>query len=127
MAKTVKGFGVRGQERKRLRSELTGEYEGYKWFVRYEHLTTFWWTIGKMSGYGGPTVGDVLRDMRKAVKAQQKLEEVFNGRPIPDEAFNTLRMLNRWEQRALCGRLTITGPHGSGDKAHYRVKELAAT
>lgn len=127
MAKTVKGFGVRGQDRKRLRSELTGDYEGLQWLIRYEHLDIFSWCIGKMSGYAGPTVGDVLRVMRKAARAQLQLQEVFGDQRIPDDAFNALRLLNRWEQRALKGRLSITGPHGTGDKRHYRIKETQVT
>ena len=122
MAKTVKGFGVRGQERKKLRSELSGEYEGLKWLIRWEHADVFWWTIGKMSGYIGPTVGDVLRTMRRAAKAQVAIQETYGDQKIPDDLFNTLRLLHRWEQRALRGRLRITH-HGKGDKAHYRVAE----
>lgn len=126
MAKTVKGFGVRGQDRRKLRKALTGTYEEHRWVLRYEHLDIFWWTIGKMSGYAGPTVGDVLRVMRKAAKAQTALQEVYGDQKIPDETYNSLRLLNRWEQRLLKGKITITGPHGKGDKEHYRVKETSA-
>jgi len=123
MSKTVKGFNVKGQDRQNLRSELAGEFEGRKWFIRCEKRGVFWWTIGDMSGYGGPTVADILRTLRKAAKAQAKLEEVFGPGSIPSEAYNNLRLLGRWEQRAFQGRLTITGPHGTGDKSHFRVKE----
>lgn len=122
MAKTIKGFGVRGQDRKRLRSPLTGTYEGYDWFIRYEHAGVFSWNIGKMSGYDGPTVGDVLRSMRKAARAQTKLKETFQDREIPQESYNALRLLMKWERRALQGRLKVTH-HGKGDKSHYRVQE----
>lgn len=121
MAKTVKGFGVRGQDRKRLRSTLSGNYEGYDWFIRFEHNGVFSWNIGKMSGFDGPTVGDVLRSMRKAAKAQTSLQETY-GDSIPDDALNQVRLLLRWERRALQGRLNISH-HGKGDKAHYRVQE----
>lgn len=123
MAKTVKGFGVRNQERRKLRSDLSGEFEGEAWLVRYEHAGVFWWCIGKMSGYAGPTVGDVLRTMRKAWRAQTQLQEIYGDQKIPDEVYNSLRLLTRWEQRLLKGRLTITGPHGKGDKQHYRVQD----
>ena len=122
MAKTVKGFGVRGQERKRLRNALSGTYEGYDWFVRFEHGGVFSWVIGKMSGYAGPAVADVLRAMKKAARAQAQLQEVFGDRGVPDEAYNNLRLLYKWERRALQGRLSITH-HGKGDKAHFRISE----
>jgi hypothetical protein len=125
VAKTVQGFGVRSQGRKKIRSTLQGTFEGYEWFVQFEHSTLFSWTIGKMRGYAGPTVGDVLRVMRKAARAQAQLEEVYQDQGIPDEAYNALRLLYRWERRATQGRLTITGPHGKGDKAHYRIKEIS--
>lgn len=122
MARTVKGFGVRSQDRKRLRSPLTGTYEGYDWFIRYEHAGVFSWSIGKMSGYDGPTVGDVLRVLKKAARAQTQLKETYKDRSVPDDAYNALRLLLRWERRALQGRLKITR-HGKGDKAHHRVQE----
>ncbi|MGD9725939.1 MAG: hypothetical protein AB7L09_03205 [Nitrospira sp.] len=120
--KTVKGFAVKGQDRSRLRNPLNGTFEGFEWFVRFERAGVFSWTIGKMSGYDGPTVADVLRMMKKAARAQVQLQEAFNGREVPDEAYNSLRLLYRWERRALQGRLTITH-HGKDDKAHYRVLE----
>lgn len=123
MAKTVQGFGVRSQDRKKIRGSLSGTYESYAWFIQFEHNGLFSWTIGKMRGYSGPAVGDVLRAMRKAARAQAQLEEVYQGQGIPEEAFNALRLLYRWERRATQGRLTITGPHGKGDKSHYRVAE----
>lgn len=122
MARTIKGFGVRGQDRKRLRSPISGEFEGYSWFIRYEHAGLFSWNIGKMSGFDGPTVGDVLRVLKKAARAQTQLKETFVDREVPDEAYNNLRLLMRWERRALQGRLKITH-HGKGDKAHHRVQE----
>ena len=122
MGKTVKGFGVRGQDRRKLRSELSGDFEGHKWFIRFERRDTFMWSIGKMTGYAGPAVGDVLRTMKGAAKAQDQLQEVYGESNIPQEAYNSLRLLSRWERMATKGRLTITGPHGSGDSAHYRVK-----
>lgn len=121
MAKTVKGFGVRSQDRKRIRSTLTGAYEGYDWFMRFEHTGLFSWNIGKMSGYSGPTVGDVLRSMRKAARAQAELQETFKDQVIPDEAYNNLRLLLRWERKAVQGKLKIT--HHKGAKPHYRVAE----
>ena len=124
MVKTIKGFGVRGQDRKLLRGPLTGDYGGYTWFVRFEHGGVFSWTIGKMSGFAGPTVGDVLRAMRKAATAQTQLQEAFQGRVVPDDAYNNIRLLYRWERRALQDRLKITH-HGTGDKAHYRISETA--
>ena len=125
MAKTVKGFGVRGQERKKLRSPLTGAFETYDWFIRSEGASLFSWNIGKMRGFSGPTVGDVLRVMRKAARAQAELEEVFKDVGVPAEAYNSIRLLYRWERRALKGTLKITGPHGKGDKSHYRISENA--
>ena len=122
MSKTVKGFAVRGQERTRLRDVLTGTYEGYEWFIRFENSGLFSWSIGKMSGYDGPTVGDVLRSMRKAARYQAQLEETFQGREIPVNAYNNLRLLLRWERRAVQGRLDVTY-HGKGDKSYYRIAE----
>lgn len=125
MAKTVQGFGVRSQERKKIRSALQGTYEGYDWFMQFESSGLFSWNIGKMRGYAGPTVGDVLRVMRKAARAQTALEEVYQDQGIPAEAYNALRLLYRWERRATQGRLEITGPHGKGDKSHYRIRETS--
>ena len=122
MARTVKGFGVRGQDRRRLRSPLTGEFDGYEWFIRYERPGTFSWSIGKMSGYDGPTIGDVLRVLKKAARAQAQLKETFQDREIPQESYNVLRLLLRWERCALRGRLKVSH-HGKGEKAHYRVQE----
>lgn len=124
MAKTIKGFGVRGQDRKKLRSPISGTYEGYDWFIRFEHAGLFSWAIGKMTGYDGPTVGDVLRVLKKAARAQTQLKETFQDREVPDEAYNNLRLLMRWERRALQGRLTISR-HGKGDKMHHRVQETS--
>jgi len=127
VSKTVKGFGVRGQDRRKTRSELTGNFEEHAWFVRSEHRELFSWNIGKMSGYSGPTLGDVLRVMKKAARTQNQLQAVYGKGKIPDEAYNSLRLLFRWEQRVLTRKLTITGLHGAGDKAHYRVREHPAT
>jgi len=123
VAKTIKGFGVRGQERRKLRSELKGTYEGRIWIIRYEHEELFRWHIGKMSGYSGPTVGDVLRVMRRASKAQTELQDIYQEQSVPAEVFNSLRLLYRWEQRLLKGFVNLTGPHGIGEKRHYRVTE----
>jgi hypothetical protein len=126
MAKTVKGFGVRAQERKKLRSTIKGSFEGYQWYVQSENSELFSWHIGKMSGFAGPTVGDVLRVMRKAARAQVQLEEVYKDQAVPKEAYNAVRLLYRWERRALQGKLKLTGPHGKGDKMHYRIAETSS-
>ena len=123
MGKTVKGFGVRGQDRRKTRDDLSGEYEGHDWFVRSEHSDLFMWNIGEMSGYSGPTLGHVLRVMKKAAKAQDQLKDLYEGERLPKESLNALRLLNRWEQRVVSSRLTITGPHGKGAAAHFRVFE----
>lgn len=123
MAKTVKGFGVRNQDRQKVRSDLSGSYGDHNWFIRSEYKGLFTWSIGEMIGHGGPSLGDVLRTMKKASKAQDQLQEVYGEGQVPRESFNDLRLLNRWEQKVLAGRIKITGPHGSGDKAHFRVTE----
>ena len=116
---------MRGQDSRKTRTDLSGKYEGHDWFVRSEHSDLFMWNIGKMSGYSGPTLGHVLRVMKKAAKAQNQLQEIYEGERIPQESFNALRLLNRWELRVVEGGLTISGPHGKGDKAHFRVMEHA--
>lgn len=124
MSKTVKGFDVRGQTRRSIRGDLSGNYEGVSWYVRSEANGLFYWTIGKMSGYDGPTLSDVLRTMKRAARVQKRIEE-DHGELTP-ERLRLVDFLLKWERRALQGRLEITGPHG-GDKGYFKVmvKDLA--
>ena len=116
----VKGFKVRNQQRKRIRGDLTGEYNDLKWFVRCESTGLFSWNIGKLSGYAGPELADVLRAMKKAAVQQKKLQEEFGE--LDAEKLRVLEFLERWERRALQGRMEITGPHGKGDKTYHKVR-----
>lgn len=119
MSKTVQGFGVRNQQRRKMRGDLTGEFEMRKWIIRSEEGGLFWWNIGAMSGYAGPTLSDVLRQMRKACRTQSKLEAEYGD--LPAGAIGMLSRLLRWEYMAISGRLKITGPHGTAEKEHQRV------
>lgn len=122
MSKTVKGFSVRNQQRRSIRGELSGTYEGLDWFVRCDDVGLFWWTIGQLSGYAGPTLADVLRTMRRAVTSQKKLLAEYGE--IDPEKLRALDFLTKWERRALQGRLEIKGPMGKGDKVYYKVRVL---
>jgi hypothetical protein len=119
MSKTVQGFGVRNQQRRKMRSDLTGAFETRQWIIRNEEGGLFWWNIGKMSGYAGPTLADVLRQMRKASRAQSKIEAEYGE--LPADRLQDLSKLLRWELMSVQGRLKVTGPHGKGEKEHYRV------
>jgi hypothetical protein len=119
MSKTVKGFGVRNQARKRIRGHLNGTYNGQDWYLRCDDNELFWWTIGKMSGYAGPTIADALRAIKKASINQKTLEEEFGE--VDEETLKVLDFLAKWERRALQGRLVIKGPMGKGEKRYYKV------
>jgi hypothetical protein len=120
MSKTVKGFAVRNQQRRRIRGELSGDYDGLNWFVRCDDTELFWWTIGKLSGFSGPTLADALRSMKRAASTQKKLLAEFGE--IDAEKLKVLNFLTKWERRALQGRLEIKGPMGKGDKTYYKVQ-----
>jgi hypothetical protein len=107
-----------------MRSDLTGDYDGRQWIIRSEGGGLFWWSIGKMSGYAGPTLADVLRQMKRASRAQTQLEAEYGELP-GNRIFDISRLL-RWEHMAIQGRLKITGPHGKGDKEHYRISTTPA-
>ena len=120
MNKKVQGFGVKNQKRRRIRSDMSGEYEDLKWFMRSESVGLFSWSIGKLSGYAGPEIVDVLRAMKKAAVRQRKLQKEFGE--VDAEKLKVLDFLERWERRALQGRLEITGPFGKGDKSYHKVR-----
>jgi len=119
MSKTVQGFGVRNQQRRKVRADLSGTFDDRQWIIRSEGGGLFWWHIGKMSGYAGPTLADVLRQMKKASKAQTKLEADYGE--LPADRVQSLDKLLKWEHKWTENRLKITGPHGAKDKEHYKV------
>lgn len=121
MPKCVTGFSVKGQHRTRIRGDIAGEFEGKKWLVRSERTGVFLWMIGLMTGYDGPTLRDVLRTMKKAAKAQDKLKEIYGS--VPEDRLNILSRILRWEQRAVQGRLSITGPYGKDQDSYFKVAE----
>lgn len=120
MSKTVKGFNVRNQQRRRIRGDLSGDYEEFKWFMRSEGPGLFSWNIGKLAGYAGPELADALRAMKKAAIRQRRLQETFGE--VDPEKLKVLDFLERWERRALQGRLEIVGPLGKGENSYYKVR-----
>ena len=116
--RAVLGFKVPNQGRTKIRSELTGTYDGFDWIIFPEGAAMFQWRIGPLMGYSGPTLADVLRTMKKATKITKKLRAEYGG-SVPDDQLNLLSRLLRWERRILEGRLEMT-QHGD----HWRVREL---
>ena len=102
-----------------MRADLTGDFETRQWIIRSAEGGLFWWNIGAMTGYAGPTLADVLRQMKKACSAQAKIEAEYGS--LPPERIDQLSRLLRWELMAVNGRLKITGPHGKGENEHHRV------
>ena len=76
-----------------------------------------------MLGFAGPTLADVLRAMRKAVRLEKRLREK-HGDELPAGTLNTLSLLLRWEHKLLKGRLKVTGPHTNGSSRYYKVAEV---
>lgn len=114
-AKTVQGFGVKGQHRTRLRDDLDGHLEdGTGWVIYGEGEGLFQWRLGKwISGYAGPTLGHALRAIRKAHKAITAIKERYGG-SVNDTEVRMLYRLIRWERRLHQGRLVMEGPDKQG-------------
>jgi hypothetical protein len=105
---TVKGFGVRGQERTTIRKDLKGTYQGLKWFVMGDGPGRFRWSIGPLGGFVSPNakLRDALIKMKEAYRRISRLTNLYGIEAVKTSA-NELETLMKWEQVAAEGRLRI--------------------
>lgn len=129
MGKTIKGFGVRGQDRAQIRKDLTGTYKGYKWFVMGDGNRRFRWSLGPMGGHvQGPkaTLADAVKALQRAYRTISRLRNLFGEKAVK-RAANELEILLKWEQAAAEGRISVKVKTAKDDEMVYTVKVKKGT